>query len=124
MCKRPCWPTPAGAKALIDAGYGNRLMLDYWAGSPAGRETENNTYILCPASPGREGDSAPFWPNGGCVFQNQNGLCELHDLGLKPEEGQRATCKSDNDGLHQEIAVTWENAEAQALVDEWIEKCF
>lgn len=30
MCERPCWPSPEDAERLIDAGYGDKLMLDFW----------------------------------------------------------------------------------------------
>ena len=33
MCKyRPCWGTPEELEKIIEAGFSNRLMMDYWAG--------------------------------------------------------------------------------------------
>ena len=114
MCQRPCWPTPEEAKKLIEAGYGDRLMSDYWA------RAESDIHILGPALKGYEGQSTPFWPKGQCTFQDENGLCQLHDKGLKPYEGRKALCNGRTPkGLHEEVAMMWDNEEAQALVDKW-----
>ncbi len=146
FCKRPCWPTPEEAKRLIDAGYGDRLMMDFWAGN-------NPHMILCPANPGyesklcedytmielekkieEEGDTeatldlllktllGTITGSGvqkGCTFQNASGGCDLHAVGLKPFEGRRTCCKVDGLGIHEAVAMTWNNPEAQALVEQW-----
>lgn len=125
MCRRPCWGTPEDAKKIIDAGYGHRLMRDFWGGENG----DQNTEILCPALKGHEGQKAPFFPRSpdGCTFW-KDGLCELHDLGLKPTEGKLATCNPkimDDDGeisLHEEIYMTWKNPEAEKFVEEWEQK--
>jgi hypothetical protein len=117
MCNRPCWPTPGEAQRLIDAGYGSRLMRDYWVGDGL---DGGDIYLLSPANPGMEGSAAGFWPSEGCVFQGEDGFCELHDLGLKPLEGRVASCSRGQGDLHQYVASTWNNPEAQALVDEWL----
>lgn len=127
MCKRPCWGTPEDAKRLIDAGYGHRLTRDFWGSREDGVNVD--THILCPALKGYEGTKAPFFPRSeeGCTFW-KDGLCELHDLGLKPIEGKLATCKPselDESGeiaLHEEIYLTWKNPEAQQFVMDWEEK--
>ena len=133
MCKRPCWPLPEEAEALIAAGYGDKLMYDYWAG-----DSELNTYdlgegetgngdigLLCPAEPGREGRRTSFLPHGGCVLQNEAGLCVLHDLKLKPIEGRLARCLSDKAddildvNVHKCVAATWDTPKGQAIVSRW-----
>ena len=149
FCQRPCWPIPSEAKALIEAGHGNRLMLDFWAR----RDDEGgDIMIVAPANPNREGQYAPGFliedaedeeeitsiekmekllktlfsstdeVNGirsGCVFQSPEGLCELHNLGLKPAEGKKSCCKIDLDGLHWAVAETWESEEGRAIVELW-----
>jgi len=118
MCKRPCWPTPKEAQDIIDAGFGDKLMLDYWAG-------DNNVdiYILCGATPEREGKKAEFLPHGGCVFQMENRLCFLHDLGLKPIEGRVADCKLEPlEGeitVHERVAMLWDSDLGCKVVEEW-----
>jgi hypothetical protein len=117
MCEeRPCWGTPKDAAAIIEAGLGDRLMLDYWANS----ETDD-TYILAPAIVGYERNRTPFWPRGRCTFLTKKGLCELHDAGLKPTEGRLAMCGRGKTppNLHETVAKEWETPEAIALVASW-----
>ena len=114
MCQRPCWPTPEEAKKLIDAGYASRLMEDYWYRS------EGDIKILCPALKGYENRFTPFWPIGQCTFQDENGMCELHDKGLKPLEGRESLCHDRTpENLRDKIVAIWDSSEAQKLVEEW-----
>jgi hypothetical protein len=117
MCKRrPCWPTPEEARQLIDKGYGQRLMRDWYC---CEEEDSDHFYLLCPAIVDYEGEDSPFWPFGMCTFLKYE-RCELHDLGLKPGEGKEAWCQEDDKGtLHVKYAQTWKNPEAQQLVKEW-----
>lgn len=125
MCKRPCWGTPEDIKRLIDAGYGDRLMHDYWKNSP-----EDDQAIICPALKGSEGKFAPFIPKSeeGCTFW-KDGLCELHEKGLKPTEGKLAYHDEkvevvDDYNLHEAVAKTWWNYEGQELSVQWGAKYF
>jgi hypothetical protein len=111
-CQRPCWGTPSEIQKLIDAGF-NRLMYDYWVRS---NEEGGDIDIICPALKGYENRAAPFWPEGQCTFQDENGLCELHDLGLKPLEGRVVHCKASFPSLHEDVAMTWDTEEGKAIV--------
>jgi hypothetical protein len=116
MCRRPCWPSPEEALKLIEAGYGDRLMLDWWVGDG------ENIYILAPAIKGLEGKDAPSWPDGMCTFQrDEDSLCELHNKNLKPIEGRLARCKGGRNGraLHYAVAQLWDNDEARELIGNW-----
>ncbi|CAG0929969.1 hypothetical protein TFLX_01509 [Thermoflexales bacterium] len=117
MCQhRPCWPTPDDAQRLIEAGYADRLMVDWWFD----REKSKTIYLLTPAIAGRESGEAPAHPEGQCTFLDEAGLCRIHDSGLKPTEGQIALCRNRTPAdLHEQIARTWENDAAQALIDRW-----
>ena len=117
MCDRPCWPTPADAQRIISAGLGNRLMLDVWLGDE--RSNHESIEILSPAVKGYEGQTSPFWPTGGCTFQNIDGLCELHTLGLKPTEGRISWHGYTGQQLHWRMAKSWWNEKAQTLVKSW-----
>jgi hypothetical protein len=93
-------------------------MLDYWVGD--GRDG-GNINIVSPAIIGYEGRNSPWWPNGQCTFLDPDGLCELHDLKLKPFEGRISSCKDDSDDndLHWATAKTWNNLKAQKVVNKW-----
>jgi hypothetical protein len=117
MCQhRPCWPTPDDVRHLIEAGYADRLMVDWWFD----RDKNKTIYLLTPAIAGRESGEAPAHPEGQCTFLDTDGLCQIHDNGLKPTEGQIALCGDRTpEGLHEQIARTWDDAAAQALIDRW-----
>lgn len=114
LCRqRPCWPTLEEAQALIDAGLGERLMCDYWVAEIKDIE------ILSPAIIGYESCAAPFWPFGRCTFLTDKGLCELHDLKLKPLEGRVFSCQNDPEDLHGAIAKMWDCREGKRIVSKW-----
>lgn len=117
MChRRPCWPTPTDAQALMAAGYSHDLMLDWWVDP----EQQQTVYLLTPAIAGRESHVAPPIPNGRCTFLDTAGLCRLHDSGLKPTEGQLALCQNRTPpDLHEQIGRTWNNPAGRALIHQW-----
>src|SRR5512143_828032 len=89
MCqRRPCWPTPDDVQRLIETGYADQLMVDWWFD----RDQNKTLYLLTPAIAGHESGEASAYPAGPCTFHDEAGLCRLHDLGLKPTEGQLALC--------------------------------
>jgi len=112
-CNRPCWPTPAEAEQLMDAGFAHKLMLDYWASDELFPRTE----ILSPAIEGYEGEAAPWWPSGKCTFHTE-GLCELHGA-YKPLEGRLAHHAETPRALHYEMVRTWATPEGRLVVDRW-----
>jgi len=119
QCHRPCWGTPNDIVALIAAGYAKRLMRDYWVGD--GRDG-GDIELISPALTGYEGSSAPFWPSGSCTFHREDGLCELHDLGLKPREGCEAHHSwkgKEGYRLHKLVAKLWDSDEGDRVVAQW-----
>lgn len=87
MCKTPCIPTPIDVYNIIEHGdlhITKRFLPTSWAtGLIAG--THTNVVTLFAPQFNQE--------TGYCSFF-KDGLCELHDLGLKPLEGKLASCKS------------------------------
>lgn len=72
-CRRPGWWTVAEAAGAIEAGYGERMMLEI---SP-----EFTLGVLSPAFKGCEKFfSLQAYANNGCTFL-KDGLCELHGGG-------------------------------------------
>lgn len=126
-CHRtPGWPMPDEARKLIDAGYADRLMLDWWCDYP------EDVYLLCPAAQGCAGDRAPTgpegpmgmfsgWTKGRCVLLTDD-RCEVHDV-AKPCECRVTDHAVDGATIsavrEHEIVVAWRGA--QELVAEWCE---
>lgn len=121
MCKdRPCWGTPDGINKLIDAGFADKLMLDWWV-KPSG-----DVYIIAPAIVGREKRLAPSMPYGRCTLLTNEDLCPLHDRGLKPFEGRMAHHDHEDNinsiqgqDLHNYVANTWNTPKGQEVVNKW-----
>jgi hypothetical protein len=94
-------------------------MLDEWFPSD---EFPGGIRLLCPAIPGYEKLRAPLDRRIGCAMFN-NGMCELHSIGLKPVEGRVAhhsRSNDDGDATHLDVAATWNNDGGRALVAEFI----
>jgi hypothetical protein len=102
----------------MDRGYGPKLMLDYWI-----EGDYSYTELICPANTGHEGKDAPNWPGSSskCTLL-KDGLCSLHDLGLKPIEGRKALChslsKKEDKGynLHEQVKNLWMTPEGKEVV--------
>ena len=103
MCKQsPCFPTPQEVITLLQNGYQDQLSLSIYADSVSGKDHPAIT---------------PKWTKDeGCTFQNKDGLCELHDLGLKPLEGRLAHHTLGDSGLRIEVAQTWHNLEGFEVI--------
>lgn len=123
-CKtRPCWPTPSDAQKLIDAGYGDKLMLEWWRGEIE-EEEDRDIYFLCPALGGFEEQQAPYYPIGHkpCVFFNKDELCDLHNENLKPTQGREtihSQPESEADAIVAKAARSWDTPEGKALIEVW-----
>lgn len=77
QCLRsPCLGTPQDILKLIEAGYKDRLGVTVWS-----------VGMLIGAIPFPIPMVQPMQTNEGCAFL-KDGLCILHDLGLKPTEGR------------------------------------
>lgn len=83
MCKTPCLGTPKDINKLAENGFSDRLEGTLWGyGVVAGTHQD----FVPMVQPRLEKDT------GYCTFF-KNGLCELHDLGLKPTEGALVSCR-------------------------------
>ena len=77
QCKTPCLGTPEDILRLIKAGYKERLAMTHWWVGIARGKLDFPVIMI----------QARQEENGYCTFFH-DGLCELHDLGLKPTEGR------------------------------------
>lgn len=104
QCHTPCLGTPEDILRLIEAGYADRLaMTEWWAGVVMGVTDHPITMI-----------QAVLGADGWCTFYH-DGLCELHDKGLKPTEGRLShhSLAIDNwnpkKSISRQVAKEWEN---------------
>jgi len=115
MCKTyPCFVTFQEAKKLIDLGFQDKLMLDWWEND----DLQIDFYLLSCANTGLEKTLATQSREGQCTFLTQDNKCQIHNI-CKPIEGQSACCKKSNKSarsLHDSVARTWDNPEAQQLI--------
>lgn len=95
QCKTPCLGTPDDILKLIKAGYGNKLSITDWGfGMIVGE-------ILYPIRM-----IQAIKTTKGCIFF-KDGLCELHDKGLKPTEGRLSHHEVAEDNINFKKSVTW-----------------
>ena len=126
MCKkaRPCFGTPEEFDKIIDAGYADKLRIDYWAGgsensriklediiedSPFAellkqlydyQQKNPNPYkedveMLSGGTSRDNNYRAPWMPTGTCKLLTEDDKCMLHDAGLKPHQGATSCCKEE-----------------------------
>ena len=112
QCRTPCLGTPQDILALVKAGYADRLAKTQWlAGIILGRTDHGIMMIQAQ----KEGE----W----CTFYH-DGLCELHDKGLKPTEGKLSHHSLQPDSwiprksISWNIAKEWENVDNKQIIEE------
>lgn len=98
QCHTPCLGTPHDILALIDAGYAWSLCFTEWAAGVTHRMTDK----IIPMVQIKE-------RFGWCVLYH-DGLCELHEKGLKPTEGRLSSHEFREIELQPEYNVTYQVA--------------
>ena len=128
MCHTPCSGTPEDIEALIEAGFGDKLSLDWHCGFDLGK----TIFKLTPALKGYEGSQAAEYPNSekGCTFFHY-GKCQLHSKGLKPTTGRLAIHNTPREPKHLDdvggtlnasVTETWNTEKGKAIVAKWCEE--
>lgn len=124
-CKAMCFHFPCGGSVaeiekLISEGFGASLMLYEAYDQHLGKQFKR----LMPAIKGFEGGylygrNTPY--HVPCVFLDEDHLCRLHDLKLKPVEGRIAECDSSREkrGITYESYREAYDAFKAELNDEW-----
>ena len=116
QCHTPCLATPQDILKLIKAGYADRLSWTEWM---AGMLMGVTDHVIGMVQADKEGD----W----CTFFH-DGLCELHDKGLKPTEGRLShhSMKIDNfvpkKSIAWNVAKEWEDEENVPVLEEIVEE--
>lgn len=104
MCEVPCIGTPKDIEAIIDAGYADRLKETMWMVGYLAVKEKPIAMIQ------------PTVKDGWCAFRQPDGLCELHDRGLKPTEGVLASCKV----VEEDDIPTYETSVLRAVAHGWV----
>lgn len=105
QCHTPCLGTPDDILRLIEVGYQDKLAVTYWCvGMFLG--CLNYPIVMVQAVTTEEG-----W----CVFYH-DGLCELHNKGLKPTEGRLShhSISKENYSFNKSLAYH--------VAKEWLEE--
>lgn len=104
QCHTPCLGTPQDIERLIEAGYADQLDITFWcAGMVMG-------IVNSPVPMVQAITKGEF-----CIFYH-NGLCDLHDKGLKPTEGKLSHHSIRIDNFKSSKSIAWNVAK------EWLDK--
>jgi hypothetical protein len=97
QCTTPCLGTPEDIEKIIDAGFEHKIFpTDWWAGVVAG-STDRPIFMFQPEL---------VQETGYCTFF-KDGLCTLHDLGLKPTEGKLSHHSTKLDNFKFNKSLSW-----------------
>lgn len=113
QCRTPCLGTPQDIMRLIEAGYADKVMPTQWLVGMVLGKIDYPIQMV----------QAIQMDEGWCVF-HKDGLCELHNLSLKPTEGRLShhAVKSENyvfsKGLAYNVAKEWLSYGNQELIKE------
>lgn len=100
----PCLGTPEDIERLIEAGYAGKLALTDWCvGQMVGAVPYPITMVQAQQT------------DEGCIFFH-DGLCELHDKGLKPTEGKLSHHSTKIENFRFRNSISWNVAK------EWVEE--
>jgi hypothetical protein len=93
----PCLGTPQDIEKIIDAGYGDKIAPTQWAAGMMMGVVDHVVLMFQIRFDEKK---------GGCVFFN-NGLCELHDKGLKPTEGRLSHHTTTIETFNPKKSLSW-----------------
>lgn len=103
QCKTPCLGTPDDILRIIQAGHIDKLSLTFWV---VGMKLGKIPFPIPMVQATRT--------ENGCAFFRE-GLCRLHDSGLKPAEGKLSHHNIRLENFIFELSLTWNVAK------EWLE---
>lgn len=104
QCKTPCLGTPDDILRLIQAGYKDKLARTSWCvGMALGRINFPVPMVQA------------IQTVSGCIFL-KDGLCELHDAGLKPTEGRLSHHSIRQENYKFNKSLSWNVAK------EWLDE--
>ena len=102
QCHQPCLGTPQDILRLMDAGYIDRLGEAEWPLGMVWGLIDREIVTI-----------QARWQGDWCTFFH-DGLCELHDNGLKPTEGRLSHHSSRIEQFKPAKSIGW------AVMKEWL----
>lgn len=107
QCKTPCLGTPEDILRLINAGYKDKLYPTEWCvGLVLGRINYAVPMVQ------------PLQTPSGCIFF-KDGLCELHESGLKPTEGKLSHHSTKAESYKFSKSLSWNVAKEWLDAKNW-----
>ncbi len=104
QCHHPCLGTPEDIFNIAKAGYGDRLMVIEWTGAIDFGLHDKPIQMVSPIFDKKK-DSCTFFTDG---------LCELHEKGLKPTEGKLSHHSTELSKFNVKKSIGW------AVAKEWL----
>jgi hypothetical protein len=104
QCKFPCIGTPEDMVKIIGAGYSNRVGIVNWDIARIFGVHDSDIEMISPLHDKEK---------GSCTFFT-NGLCELHEKGIKPTEGKLSHHSIELKGFDFKKSISW------AVAKEWL----
>lgn len=104
QCHHPCLGTPEDMFKILGNGYADRVMLIHWAGAINLGVYDKDVPMYTPLYD-KEKKSCTFFTDG---------LCELHEKGLKPTEGRLSHHSTSGENFNPKKSVGW------AVAKEWL----
>ena len=95
QCKTPCLGTPEDILKLIEAGYKKQLFFTYWAVAMYWGIFPDVIFMVQIEKTAN-----------GCVFF-KDGLCSIHNTGLKPTEGKLSHHSITAENLNFSKSLPW-----------------
>lgn len=115
MCKKqPCIGTPDDILKIIEAGHAKNLAQSTWMVGLLSGDVDKPVHMIQPLA----------LEDGSCAFLDDNDLCTLHDLDLKPTEGKlshhddfKNFSGTFKDTINFKVATSWldENGESNPI---------
>lgn len=103
QCHTPCLGTPEDILKIMEAGFVDRLAPTEWWVGVLMRVCDRPVYMVQAKQ-----------ENGYCTFFH-DGLCELHELGLKPTEGKLSHHSLKADNFDPKKSLSW------LVAKEWLD---
>lgn len=117
MCERtPCWPIPGDIEKLFETKYIKKFRLICFEVGDGVNPMRKDVDMPLPITKRKES-----YYHGECIFSDKDGLCILHNEGLKPYGGKAAIHEDDQPDIRPDILREWNRKEGRAIIKKFKE---